>query len=265
MITSTRNPKIKDIRRLQARSKARRERKAFVIEGVRLLEEALRHDRTPELIIHTRDLDERGLTLIDSFKERGALIEPVSEQVFQQASDTETPQGILAVIPLPAPERSRPVDFLVVTDQIRDPGNLGTILRSAAAAGVDELLMPPGTVDAFAPKVVRAGMGAHFQLSLASTSWQNISRRIEGLTVFTADAHQGIPCWEADFSQPSALIIGSEAHGPGEQARRLTDTWVHIPMPGRAESLNAGVALAVLLFEVVRQRHYQGQGGKISS
>jgi TrmH family RNA methyltransferase len=97
-------------------------------------------------------------------------------------------------------------------------------------------------------------MGAHFYLTIKSLPWEKIEELLSGMTVFTADAHQGTACWDADFLQPTALIISSEAHGPGEQARAVTDQWVHIPMPGRSESLNAGVALSVLLFEVVRQR-----------
>ena len=173
----------------------------------------------------------------------------------KSSSDTGTPQGILAVlerIDLPVPDLPT---FVLIPDQIRDPGNLGTLLRSAAAAGVDAVLLPPETTDAFAPKVVRAGMGAHFRLPIQSMTWDEIEQvgKLAGLEVFLADMN-GKFCWEADLRQPLALIVGGEADGASEPARRLAMVSLRIPMPGKTESLNAGVAGSVLMFEVVRQR-----------
>jgi len=129
------------------------------------------------------------------------------------------------------------------------------LIRSADAAGVDMLLIPPGTTDPFAPKVVRAGMGAHFRLPILSMSWE----QIEGLGspasqhVLLADM-QGGSCWETDLRQPLTLIIGGEAEGASEQARKLANQHIRIPMSGKTESLNAAVAGSVLMFEVMRQR-----------
>jgi TrmH family RNA methyltransferase len=153
--------------------------------------------------------------------------------------------------PLPVPETPT---FLLIPDQIRDPGNLGTLLRAAAAAGADAALIPPETVDAFAPKVVRAGMGAHFRLPVLPATWDEINRRLDGFDTFLADAGGSLTCWQADFTHPTALILGGEADGASATARELATTQISIPMPGRMESLNAGVAGAILLFEVVRQR-----------
>jgi RNA methyltransferase, TrmH family len=254
MITSTSNSKIKTIRHLQNQGKARREQKSYVIEGIRLVEEALQQGLHPNLLIYTDSLDERGEHLLDVFRKENVQINRVSDQVFQAASDTETPQGILGVVPIPSCSENNPTDFLVIADQIRDPGNLGTILRSALAAGAGRVLLPPGTVDPYSPKVVRAGMGAHFRLVIQEMDWDQIRETTSGMQVLCASMNRGISIWEADLTHPSAVIIGSEAHGPGDQARSLTDTWVHIPMPGDTESLNAAVAAGVILFEVVRQR-----------
>ncbi len=254
MITSTSNPKIKNIRHLQSRGKARREENSYVIEGIRLVEEALQQGLRPDLLIYTNSLDERGKQLLEAFQKENIQADLVSDQVFQAASDTETPQGILAVMQIPSPSDQIPADFLVIADQIRDPGNLGTILRSALAAGADRVLLPPGTVDPYSPKVVRSGMGAHFQLSIQEMDWDQIREATTGMQVLCAGMRCGVPIWEADLSRPTAVIIGSEAHGPGDQARSLTDSWIQIPMPGGAESLNAAVAAGVILFEVVRQR-----------
>lgn len=254
MLTSPQNDKIKRVRRLQDQSRARREEQAFVIEGVRLVEEALLHGWQPELVLYTDDLDQRGTTILQNYRGEQIPVIPVSQEVMRAASDTETPQGLLAVLPLQSRPRPARLDFVLLADAVRDPGNLGTLLRTALAAGVNLVLLPPGTVDPYSPKVVRAGMGAHFQLPIQKTSWDEIQKTLSPLRVFVADAQRGNPHTRADLTQPLALVIGSEAHGPGEKAAALGDEWLHIPMPGNAESLNSAVAGSILLFEVVRQR-----------
>ena len=254
MLTSPRNPRIQRIRKLQASARTRRRERAFVVEGVRLTEEALRAGWQPELVLFTGDLSGRGQAVVDGFRAMGAETLPVTPQVMTAASDTQTPQGILAVLPLPQPEIPAPLTFALVPDGVRDPGNLGTLLRTALAAGAEAVFLPPGNADAFSPKVVRAAMGAHFRLPLFPMDWETIGRHLAGLNVFLADAAGGQPHFEAGFDAPLAIIIGGEASGAGDQAQKLAARRVHIPMPGDAESLNAAIAGAVLLFEVVRQR-----------
>ncbi len=159
---------------------------------------------------------------------------------------------MLDLLPLPIPAKPT---FVLVLDSLRDPGNLGTLLRTAAAAGVQAVFLSPGTTDAFAPKVVRSGMGAHFRLPILSLSWEEISARLEGLNTYWADMEGQVSCWEADFKKPLALIVGGEAEGVSVEARQLAGKSVGIPMPGEAESLNAAIAGAILMFEVVRQRN----------
>jgi TrmH family RNA methyltransferase len=255
MITSSHNTKIKTVRALQGRAKGRREAGAFLIEGVRLVEEALAADWPFRFVLYDEILNERGNLLVESLKSRGVECEMVSTSVMKSLSETETPQGILTVLELTNLPIPKLPTFLLIPDQIRDPGNLGTLLRSAAAAGVDAVLLPPETADAFAPKVLRSGMGAHFRLPIHSMTWDEIEQvgRLAGLQVFLADMN-GQSCWETDLRQPLALIVGGEADGASESARRLVTMSLSIPMPGKAESLNAGVAGSVLMFEVVRQR-----------
>lgn len=257
MITSPQNPKIQWVRQLQGRAKERREAGVFVAEGVRLVEEALLAGWQAGLVLHTADLDERGLAVVEGFRKRGASVEAASPQALRAASDTETPQGLLAVLEmrsLPVPQNP---DLVLIPDGVRDPGNLGSMLRSAAAAGASLACLPAGTVDAYSPKVVRSAMGAHFRLPLVSAGWDEIDKLLEGwgVRLYLAAAGEGIPYTHADLSQPLALLIGGEAAGAGEQARRLPHQILHIPMPGKMESLNAAAAAAILLFEVVRQRH----------
>jgi TrmH family RNA methyltransferase len=143
-----------------------------------------------------------------------------------------------------------------VLDAIQDPGNMGTLLRSAEAVGVAEVLAASGTVDVYGPKVVRAAMGAHMRLAITQDlNWDAIAERVELVDhVYAADAEASMPYFAADWRQPSALIIGNEAHGLSEDARALAHNPIGIPMHGRAESLNAAVAGSVILFEALRQR-----------
>lgn len=253
MITSSQNPKLKLVRALLGRAKERRAAGAFVVEGVRLVEEAQAGDWRFRFALYDASLNERGSSLVEQLLSRGIEVEEVSEHLMKSLSDTDTPQGILAVLEfnrLPVPNSP---DFLLIPDQIRDPGNLGTLFRTAAAAGVQAVLVPPETTDAFAPKVVRSGMGAHFRLPIQPMRWEKIRRETKDLQIYLADM-DGKSCWESDLRQPLALIVGSEAEGASDQAREVATQKISIPMSGDIESLNAGVAGSVLMFEVVRQR-----------
>jgi TrmH family RNA methyltransferase len=255
VITSSQNPKLKLVRSLMGRAKERREANAFVVEGVRLVEDAVNAGWKFQFALYSDGLSERGRDLVNKLLAHRIETEEVAGDLLQKLSDTETPQGILAVLEfsqLPIPNN---LDFILIPDQIRDPGNLGTLLRSAAATGVQAVLLPLETTDAFAPKVLRSGMGAHFRLPIHSMTWDEMEEvgKSAGLQVFLADM-DGVSCWETDLRKPLALIIGGEAEGASEEARKLANQQISIPMAGNVESLNAGVAGSVLMFEVVRQR-----------
>ncbi len=254
MITSSQNAKVKLARSLLGRPKERREAGAFVVEGVRLVEDAAAARWPLRFALHTPSLSPRGQALIDALRGMGVETDAVAPDIFESLSDTDTPQGVLAVAalhPLPAPAKPT---FVLIPDSIRDPGNLGTLLRTAAAAGVEAVFIPPETTDPFAPKVVRSGMGAHFRLPIVSLNWEAIAERVTEMTVFVAEMEGSMPLWQANFTAPLALVVGGEAEGASPPARELADAFVNIPMPGKMESLNAGVAGAVLMFEVLRQR-----------
>ena len=224
-----------------------------MIEGVRLVEEAIRAKAPVQLVLHTDDLDPRGRAALDQLARLGAQIIPVAPRIMAAASDTKTPPGLLAIIPFPA-FALPPSSFVLVLDRLSDPGNLGTLLRTAAAAGVEAVFLMPGTVDAYSPKVVRAAMGAHFHLPITQLLWDELATRLTGLEVWLAEAREGERYDRVDWRGPCALVIGSEAEGSSAAARRFAPRRVHIPMPGQAESLNAAVAAGVLLFEAARQK-----------
>ncbi len=257
MISSSQNAKVKLIRSLEGRPKERREAGAFLAEGVRLVEEALAANWPFRFVLYSDELSMRGADLIRRLEEKKLEVEKVESGLLQSLSETETSQGILAVLNDSRIAWPESPNFLLIPDQIRDPGNLGTLLRSAEAAGVQAVSLPPETTDAFAPKAVRSGMGAHFRLAIRSMSWDEIHQCTQGLDIFLADM-EGRPCWETDLRRPLALIVGGEAGGASEQAQKLSAQKVGIPMAGKTESLNAAVAGSVLMFEVMRQRHGSG-------
>ena len=255
MITSSQNPKLKLVRALMGRAKERRDANAFVVEGVRLVEEAVNAGWKFQFALYSDGLSDRGRSLLNTLLTHQIDTEEVAGDLLQKLSDTESPQGVLAVLDdsqLPIPEV---LDFVLIPDQVRDPGNLGTLLRSAAATGVQAVFLPPETTDPFAPKVLRSGMGAHFRLPIHAMTWEEIEQisRSANLQMYIADM-DGASCWETDLRQPLALVVGGEAEGVSEDARRLSKGKISIPMAGNVESLNAGVAGSVLMFEVVRQR-----------
>ncbi len=254
-ITSRRNPQVQEVRRLQEESRYRRRKQRFVVEGVRLAEEALRAKARPEKVFFCPvSLNPRGQAVVASYAEQGVPIWEVTPEVMAAMSATETPQGLLMVMPWPQiswPERS---DFVLLVDGLQDPGNMGTLLRTAWAAGVQGVWVLPGTVDLWSPKVVRGAMGAHFYLPCRRLDWESLPQAVQALRVYVTDPHQGKPYTEVSWKEPFVLVIGSEAHGVREPVRDMADAYVHIPLAPGVESLNAAVAAGILLFEARRQR-----------
>ncbi len=255
MITSTANPKVRYVRSLYRKSVRHRE-KRLVVEGLRLVEEMNEAGQEPAFAFHTQAFSARveGRALLGALRSTGREVLPVSDGVMRAMAGTKSPQGILAVLPFPEVAPHAPA-LVLILDQLRDPGNLGTILRSAEAAGAGRVITAKGTVDVFSPKVVRGAMGAHFRLSiLYDCEWKEILGELEGRQVLLADPAGEVPYFEVDWTQHTTLIVGGEAHGPRPEARELASGAVSIPMQGGAESLNVAVATSIILFEAARQR-----------
>ena len=256
MITSLRNEKVKQARALHRR-KRRYQMRCFLVEGLRLLEEVVRAGVQPARVFYAPEAAEhpRGRALLEALQALGAELYPVSDAVLRAIAATETPQGIVAVVPFVELSPPEAPELILVVDGLQDPGNLGTLLRTAAAAGVGEVLLAPGTVDPYNPKVVRGAAGAHFRLPITPTrDWEAIAQRLAGRPVWLADVHGEHVYYDVNWTQPAALIVGSEARGASDAARQLATGRVVIPMEGEVESLNAAVAAAVILFEALRQR-----------
>lgn len=251
--TSTANERVKYARSL-SRERVRTREKRFVIEGTRSVHEALQVGVRPVLAFYTSRLTSvaAGRRLLARLQQAAADLVEVTPQVMASMSETVTPQGVLAVVPMP--ELPWPAHGLVVIlDSLRDPGNVGTILRTARAAGAAGVAASIGTADLYAPKVVRSGMGAHFSLPLRSgLDAPALAHLLAGRR--TILAHQeGTPYWQVDWRGDVALVVGGEARG-AEVAGGLAQARAAIPMAAGVESLNAAIAAAVLLFEAARQR-----------
>lgn len=258
-VTSPQNRIIKEIKSLYRR-KNRWDKNLFIIEGPKIIEEAL-----------TEQIKLKYLVFGESFlenKESAYLIEmagnyqkiKVTDRLFEEISDTESPQGILAVATF-IERRLEDIcikdqPFLVYLDQVQDPGNIGTIIRTADAFNIDGIILGKGTVDPYNPKVVRATMGSIFRVPLyfcqkgdkLLQGWKE-----KGLKLI-ATSLEGSRVDERDFRSGSLLIIGNEARGVDVQLMNQADKLVKIPMPGKAESLNASVAASILMYEAMKGR-----------
>lgn len=257
VITSPQNSRVQLARGLLEQGKTRRKQNAFVAEGARLIEDGLKSRFPVQFVLYKTNHTARVADLLHALP----LAVPayaVEDKLFYSLADTESSQGILAVFDLveqPIPENP---NFVLILDQLRDPGNLGAILRTAEAAGVQAVCLPPGTTDAWAPKVVRSAMGSHFRLPIFSWEWEVIDAFVEQMSVFHADMVGSLTCWQADFRVPTALLIGGEAEGISEHGKLLAAHIVRIPMAGGTESLNAAMSAGLLMFEVLRQRSMEG-------
>lgn len=260
-ITSVHNPTIVDIRSL-SRRKARREQGAFLVEGVRLLRDALAARVVPRLVVVCEELlgaESAPILAALAADAPAARIFSVDAPLMRSISDADTPQGAVAVVAIPK-HVLQPLDaraaLVLVIDGVRDPGNVGTLLRTAAAAGCTAVVCIEGSADPYAPKVVRAAMGAHFRLPLiADVAWDWLGPSLTPLpAVYGADGRADVSYDAVDWAVGAAVIVGNEDHGLSPEARSWCRGTVAIPMADGVESLNAAVSGAIILFEAVRQR-----------
>lgn len=257
-ITSAQNPKIQRIRRLITQKKARDEEAVFVIEGVRVVEEAFRQNALIESVFYAEPASARTAEILAQAEKNSVPVYETSGGLIDAITDTRNAQPLLSVVrkrDLPLPNE---LTFLLVLDAIHDPGNLGTIIRTAAAVGVDCVLLAPNCTDPSAPKVLRSTMGAQFSLPVYELNWDELrtffANRPEITVYASALDSEAENFWDADLTGPIALIIGSEADGIGADAAALAQKNLYIPMTNRVESVNAAIASAILTYEVRRQR-----------
>lgn len=254
MISSLSNPKVKNVRRLQVDKRFRSSQQQFVVEGTRWMAELASKSALLQNVFYTETwlVQADHTEFIAQNKGRNYL---VTDDIMAVMSTTETPPGILATVtiePLLIPPRP---SLILVLDSITNPGNVGTMLRTAAAAGVDAVFLTPGTVDSYNPKVIRGSMGAILRVPVHQLGWREISRVVDDMQIRIAAADGTSAYTAINWREPAALIVGNEAHGVSKNAYSLADDTVSIPMSAETESLNAAIAAGIILFEAVRQRN----------
>lgn len=256
MISSTRNDQVKWFSSLYAR-KRRREERLLPVEGPHLLAEAWRAGLVPKVVFWSEEYqDQHGL--LPLCRQSGTRVVAVTAAVMKAMTQTVTPQGIAGAVPLPSPlaaEALNGASLVAVADGISDPGNLGTLIRTAHAAGAYGLVYTPGTVDPFNDKVIRSSMGSVFHLPLDERTAHEVIdwARETGALLIAGDVGGNESPYGLDLVGNCGVVVGNEARGPGDTFRRECRL-VRLPMPGGTESLNVAVAGAILLYEVVRQR-----------
>ena len=261
MITSLHNKEIKAVAALAAKKKERDKQGLVIVEGPKMFGEA-----PTERISRVYLAQSAAAQMYGQYGEKlaGLPCETVSDEVFVKMSDTKTPQGILCLVRQQQyhieeilRDKNKKQPLLIVLEDIQDPGNLGTIFRTAEAAGADGVIMSSRTADVYTPKTIRSTMGSIYRVPfLYAEDLSSIIKRIRETGVSVYAAHLGgTAAYDAyDYRKGTAFLIGNEANGLREETAACADARIHIPMEGRVESLNAAVASSVLLFEASRQR-----------
>lgn len=264
MIESSSNSHIKKIQKLMKNARFRRQEQAFVVEGWKMVAEALEHRLVKEIYLsghagheYRRRLEYGELTV----PENDVMVEMVSDQCFRVVADTVTPQGILAVVQMPEYDKEKILSStdsaLLCLEDIQDPGNLGTMMRTAEGAGMSALVLSKGCVDLFNPKVVRSTMGALFRVPFFVC--EDMPTEVEllkkaGFVTYAAHLEAERNFMEEEYSEKTAILIGNEANGLSDAVSEKADKRLKIPMEGKLESLNAAVSAALFMYEVYRSR-----------
>lgn len=261
MITSAQNAQIRRIEQLNTKAKARRETGLFTAEGVKLFRETPPERRRRVYVSET--FFRGNHELLEGLPE--GMTEVVEDRIFSRICDTKTPQGILTVAEIPRCGESALLGgdsgrepLVVVLENLQDPGNLGTIIRTAEGAGATGILMNSGTADPYQPKVVRATMGTIFRVPIVRTEDVLAAvRRLKaaGITTYAAHLRGSADYSEPDYRRGTAFLIGNEGNGLTDELAAEADVKIRIPMEGQLESLNAAVASAILLYTAHRKRH----------
>jgi TrmH family RNA methyltransferase len=256
VIESRDNSLIKEVKKLKEK-KHRIEKEQFLIEGFRFVEEALKSSFEVPYIF----LSEEAQNRYEDFKlheklQSGTKIYLVKDSILKQLSSTETPQGIAAVVKNKAVDLQNKQGFYILVDKLQDPGNMGTIIRSAHASGAIGIIMTKGTVDPYNEKTLRSTMGSIFNIEIIEDFDLSKTKGLKnsGFKLIVSSLEDSQDFFTVDLSGKVIIAVGNEGSGISDEIYSLEDIRVKIPMPGGAESLNAGAAASIMMFEIVRQK-----------
>jgi len=260
LLTSTRNPLVKQLRSLGESAKDRKEQGLFLVEGTHALTEAIATAYPISIVCCTEKWIETNPDLYDQIEAATDAIERleiVAEEVLQAIATTKNPDGVIAAAVMPSREIANIRSLGLALETIQDPGNIGAIIRSAVAVGVDGVLVSSDSVDLTNPKIVRATTGQWFRCNM-QTSVDMVSdiRKLQaqGVKAIATVASAKITYWDYDFTQPTLILLGNEGNGLSEELIELADESISIPQSHLVESLNVSICAALLLYEAKRQR-----------
>ncbi len=258
-IVSAQNSLIKEYKKLLTGSRQRKKTCKIALEGPNLIEGALNAGLVPEVVFYTNDYYEKeGKQLISRLSPATKRV-VLTEELFGQLAETDNPRAIAAILPLQReevlPEKITDSKLVMILDRLQDPGNMGTIIRTAAAAGVEMIYYTRGSVDPFSPKVLRSTAGLIFHLPVVLLD--NLTSKLhelkqQGIKIVAASKN-GQSLWQADYGAKTAVIIGNEAGGISEELLDLADLKVAVPVDEPVESLNAAIAAAIITYEIKRR------------
>lgn len=252
-IISRDNPTYKQLKKLSESARERRKTGHTLLDGVHLVEAFLAGGGVPEMLAVSESGAGHAECAALLARARAAQTIVLADALFAEISPVESPTGILALVAIPHLKAPEHLEFCLLLEDVRDPGNMGSILRSAAAAGVQAAWLSPGCADAWSPKVLRGGMGAHFALAIEERV--NLAEKLAGFSGLSvaASLQADKSLYDLNLAGPVAFLVGNEGAGLSPELLEAAAERVTIPMPGRVESLNAAAAAAVCLFERVRQ------------
>lgn len=254
-IESKDNNLFKNTKKLKER-KNRNKSSQYIIEGFRLVQEAFKANVDIEYLIVTKDGSEKIDKFLSNHINENMKIYEISDNLFKELISTENPQGILAVTNMNVMPMQANGNFYLLCDKLQDPGNLGTIIRTAHAAGVQGIILTKGTVDIYNEKTIRSTMGSIFYIPIYydddNFSFVN-SLKNDGFNLLVTSLDTDKDFFQEDLRGKVILTVGNEGNGVSEEVLALADTKVKIPMPGNAESLNVAIATSVIMYEKVRQ------------
>lgn len=264
-IRSKDNPSYKEAVKL-LRRKYRDQTGMFLIEGPRPVMDAIRSGESLQTVFLSEESLEKGLSAAEELErlcmKNGCRCVLLAEELFRRISDTEHSQGVLAVACKPEHRKIEIGSSVIILDRLQDPGNIGTIIRTAEAAGFGTLIAIKGTGDIYAPKTVRAAAGSLLRVNVFEGLESDEAIRLcreQGIRIVASDLEGSVEYTAADLTGDMALVIGNEGSGVSDEIRQAADSKVRIPMEGTIESLNAAVAAGLLMYESVRQRRAAGK------
>jgi TrmH family RNA methyltransferase len=256
-IESKDNLLIKDIRKLKEK-KYRKDSKMFLVEGFRFTEEALDSDfEVVQIFISARGEVKYENSLVKSKLQKNTKVYSISDSLFKSICDTESPQGIIATVRNKSSKIKYDGGFYILADKIQDPGNMGTIIRTAHAAGAMGVIITKGTVDIYNEKTLRATMGSIFKIPIIYDEDLSLVQELRnnGFKLVTSSLDCDKNFYDIDLKGNVIISVGNEGNGISEEVYDISDLKIKIPMPGGAESLNAAVAASIMMYEVVRQKN----------